>query len=131
MLSVVVPVRGDTRLLLEQLGALRMQEAPQAFEVVVAANSLPRARSVAEAVAARAAHWPALRYVDARARAGAAYARNVGAARATGDLLAFVDADDDASEGCVRAITEAPGEHPAVVSRSEYSLLNSPHARAG
>ncbi|MBF6288814.1 glycosyltransferase [Nocardia cyriacigeorgica] len=97
MTSVVIPAHiatdADRGHLDEQLAALAEQDHPGEFEVVVADN-----RSAPGLEAHLAAHPLGtrlnLRYVPASDTAGAAYARNVGAEHATGEVLLFCDHDD-------------------------------------
>lgn len=89
--SVIVPVHDSTRTLGLQLEALSRQEGAPAFEVVVADNNST------DNPAALVEEWSDrldIRLVDACGPAGAAYARNVGMAAASGDKLLFCDADD-------------------------------------
>ncbi len=129
VLSVVVPVRGAPELLAEQLSALAAQSAAEPWEVVVADDSDPGDDGVAAVVARFAGRLPDLRRVPAGAQ-GAAHARNVGAAAAAGDKLAFLDADDVAAPGWVAAMAAALDRHAVVASRWEFGLLNGPEALA-
>lgn len=89
--SVVIPYGGGGLPGLQrQLDALDRQEGAQSFEVVVAANSR---LALTELNSIRSA-YRALVVVDASARRGPSFARNVGWRRATGELILFCDADD-------------------------------------
>jgi hypothetical protein len=84
--SFVIPVRNDARRLKTCLDAIaRNQHSEAVVEVIVADNdSSDDSREVATAAGARVLRLPGLRVSALRNRAAAA---------ATGDLLAFVDAD--------------------------------------
>ena len=108
-ISVILPVRDGLPWLEEQLRALDSQRCSEAWEVVIAENgSTDGSRQLAE-------RWcrdhPAFRVVDASAASGAPAARNAGVRAATGDLLAFCDADDVVLAGwldsCVTALKKA------------------------
>lgn len=90
--SVVIPCHDVARTLPLQLEALSRQVGAPEFEVVLADNrstdGLPR---LAEQWGSR---LPRLVVVSADDRPGAAYARNVGGARARGERLLFCDGDD-------------------------------------
>lgn len=130
VLTVVIPVRGGPELLAEQLEALAGQSSEEPWEVVVADDSDPGDARVAEVVARFEGRLPGLRRVPAGAQ-GAAHARNVGASAASGDKLAFLDADDVAAPGWVAAMADALDRHAVVASRWEFERLNSPEVLAG
>lgn len=71
---------------------------------------------------------PNLRIVDASARQGPSYARNVGARAAIGDALAFCDADDEVGSGWLAAMGEALRKHDLVACRTDMHKLNPPWA---
>ncbi len=90
--AVIVPCHNATKTLGLQLEALARQVGPTFFEVLVVDN-----RST-DGLRALVNSWrddlPALRLLDAHARPGAGYARNVGAREARASKLLFCDADD-------------------------------------
>lgn len=120
-ISVVIPCFNAASVIGEQLGALTRQTvAPD--EVIVADNgSTDRSRAVAEEYRDR---LPNLTVVDASESRGASYARNAGARAATGDCLAFCDADDVVDEGWLEALKQAFAEHSFLACRLDYELLN-------
>lgn len=89
--SVIVPCRDSTRTLGLQLEALSQQVDAPSFEVIIADNgSSDRLEEFLRS-------WPSklrLSVVDASARPGAAYARNVGMSVARAGKLLFCDSDD-------------------------------------
>jgi len=129
VLSVVVPVRGRPELLVEQLEALAAQSAREPWETVVADDSDAGDDEVAQVVARFEGRVPGLRRVPAGGK-GAGHARNVGAAAAAGDKLAFLDADDVAAPGWVDAMAAALDRHAVVASRWEFERLNTPETLA-
>src|SRR5690349_18103068 len=83
--SVVVPVRDGERFLAEALGSAAAQ-TPAAHELLVVDDgSADGSAELAERLGAR---------VLRQAREGQAAARNLGVRAATGELVAFLDADD-------------------------------------
>jgi glycosyltransferase involved in cell wall biosynthesis len=138
--TVVVPVLDQADELDQQLTAISTQDLHLPFEVIVADNG---SRDGTAAVIRR---WTQrdgrIRGFDASARRGAAAARNAGAAQATGEVIAFCDADDVVRPGwlagCVAALGEAdvvaggldigpergrPPRSPAQLCASEFDFL--------
>lgn len=89
--SVVIPVWNAARHLAEALASVRAQTRPPAEVIVVDDASTDESLAVATRVAAG---WSAVTVVRRAENGGPGAARNDGIARATGDLLAFLDADD-------------------------------------
>jgi glycosyltransferase involved in cell wall biosynthesis len=87
---VVIPIRNGEAYLDAQLAALAAQAYDGAWEVIAVDNGCTD-RSI-EIVESWREGLPALVVADARDRRGLNYARNRGAAAATGDFLAFCDA---------------------------------------
>lgn len=103
--SVVIAARDAASTIDRQLAALAAQSPPFAFEVLVADNgSLDDTAARVEAWGDRLRH---LRVLDASEVSGAGFARNVGAAAAIGEVLAFCDADDAVDPGWLAAIVPA------------------------
>ena len=67
---------------------------------------------------------PRIRLVDASARRGPAAARNIGAADAAGDLLAFCDADDEVQPGWLSACVTGLAKAEVVAGVFDMGLLN-------
>jgi glycosyltransferase involved in cell wall biosynthesis len=105
LVSVIVPAYNRAELIGRQLDALASQRTTRSFEVIVVDNgSTDATASVARAFVDRFAH---LEVVAAPQRRGAAYARNVGAAAASGELLAYCDSDDIVHTGWLDAMAAA------------------------
>ncbi|HRC87256.1 MAG TPA: glycosyltransferase, partial [Thermoanaerobaculia bacterium] len=64
--------------------------------------------------------------VDASGHSGPGGSRNAGALAATGDALAFCDADDEVAPGWLAAMARALAEHELVAARYEMRKLNPP-----
>ncbi len=128
--SVVIPCRAAEDTLPRQLAALAAQEWEGRWEVIVADNG-PATSS--EDMAALIESWgeklPRLRRVDAADRVGAAHARNVGAAKATGRLILFCDADDEVHPGWLAAMARALETEAFVACRYDVERLNSERVR--
>ncbi len=112
--SVIIPVGSVDAALDRQVDAVVHQAGVSRFEVILAINATT---PISDDDALR--RWPSphrvqLRIVPALDRRGAAYARNVGARAARGDLLAFCDADDVVEPRWLSALTESLGHGDAV-----------------
>jgi glycosyltransferase involved in cell wall biosynthesis len=102
--SVVIPVGRADDALEAQLDAVRAQGGVNLIEIILAVNDAAHGALVrVRELVARAAD-PRVRVVDASRRRGASFARNCGAAVATGDVLAFCDADDLVAVGWLAAL---------------------------
>lgn len=103
--SVVIPVRDAERYLGEALGSVAAQTRPADEVVVVDDGSRDGSVAVAERFGARVLRTE-------RPGSGSAAARNRGIEAASGDLLAFLDADDlwepDKLERQTRTLRERP-----------------------
>jgi len=127
--SVIVCVRNGADRMHRQLDAVLGQEWDRPWEVVVVDNGSTDA--TATVAAAYAARDPRVRVVDAAARAGLSYARNVGVAHARGHSVIFCDDDDRVGDGWLKAMGEALRDHDVVAPRMEYAELSEPAALAG
>ena len=105
LISVVIPVLNSATTLPLQLDALASQQYEGAWEVIVSDNG----STDGSAIIARnwIARLPGLKVVDASARRGTNYARNVGVSAARGDFLAFCDADDEVAPGWLTTLAQA------------------------
>jgi glycosyltransferase involved in cell wall biosynthesis len=128
LVSVVIPVRDEEEHVGAQLEALAKQTYEGSWEVVVVDNgSSDWTMRVVERFTAK---LPALTVVDASARRGLAYAKNMGIAWARGDLLAFCDADDVVSPGWLASLVEGAADADVVGGPFEYEALNDALRRA-
>ncbi|MEM8619401.1 MAG: glycosyltransferase [Actinomycetota bacterium] len=107
--SVVIPARNAGDTLAEQLDSLAEQALSERFDVIVADNG--STDQTADIVADYADVALDVRRVDASARSGASYARNVGAAATEAEKLLFCDADDIVSPGWVGALAAGLDDH--------------------
>ena len=111
----------------QQLEALARQECPYPWELVISdGGSTDGTLEVIESYRDR---FPHLRVVDASQKRGIGYGLNVAAAAARGDSLLFCEADDEVSDGWLRAMAEALEKHQFVASPAEVTKLNEPWVR--
>ncbi|WP_345789768.1 glycosyltransferase family 2 protein [Nocardia panacis] len=133
-ISIVIPVlisSVDGRDLLDvQLEALAAQDHIGPIEVIIADNGSPEfLRQYINGHRLR--DRLKLKWVYAAQHPGAAHARNVGAAAATGEILLFCDHDDRAYPSWVRRLVEFLDEgYDLVCSAVEGRTLNVDNPRA-
>jgi glycosyltransferase involved in cell wall biosynthesis len=127
-LSIIIACRNAALTLGETLQALAEQAWPADWEVIVADNG--STDELGQVIARHKQRIPALRLVDASARRGASYARNVAVHAATGEGMLFCDADDVPATGWAVAMEAALRAHGFVASRLEFERLNIPSVRA-
>jgi GT2 family glycosyltransferase len=126
-LTVVIPCLDAAATLGSQLEALAAQDFPEPWELIVADNgSRDATRDVARRFAPR---FPRFTLLDASARPGQAFAKNLAASRAESDELLFTDADDRVGAGYLAAMDRALAEHEAVACRFDVEELNEPWVR--
>lgn len=126
MVSVVIPVLNGERWLGHQLRALERGTA-QPFETIIADNG---STDGSIAIARAFSDEMTVVVVDASERRGQAFARNVGAKVATGDLLLFLDQDDEVGRGYVAAMTSALSGAELIAARMDSDKLNGGWQRA-
>lgn len=127
LVTVIIPVRNGASTLPEELAALAKQSFDGPWEVVVADNgSTDDTLTICSDWASR---LPDFRVVDASDRPGSSHARNVGAAAANGELLAFCDADDVVDEQWLAALVEAAREHDLIGGVQDEARLNDATVR--
>jgi len=103
LISIIVPAHNEEEYIAETLQALKGQSYPY-YEVIVVANGCTDAT-------AAMARDKCDRLIDLPDR-GLSRARNVGAAKARGDLLLFLDADTQLQPGALESIArEFTPEH--------------------
>jgi GT2 family glycosyltransferase len=122
VLTVVMPLRDAAATVGRQLDALAGQDCRHPWELVVADNG--SGDDGPDLVGRWADRIPGLRVLDASARRGAAAARNLGAAAARGDALAFCDADDVVAPGWLEALARALERHQFVAGACDHLALN-------
>lgn len=123
-LSVIVPCFNAADTIAVQLEALANQYWSEPWEVIISDNgSTDETVAIVEQYKEK---LPNLRIVDSSDLQGAAHARNVGVLAATGDALAFCDADDEVAPGWVAAMGEALSKYDFVACRRDYQKLNEP-----
>ena len=126
--SVVIPCRNGARHLAGMLASLARDPLAREIEVVVADNgSTDGSAGVARSFTDR---LPLLRVVDASAERGRTAACNAGAAAATGDVLVFVDADDEVGDGYVSALVAACRDADLAAAGVDGTRLNEPWVAA-
>lgn len=86
MVSIILPVHNEEKVLLQTLESLRKQDYPDdRFEIIVGLNGCTDAsRSIANEFGV---------HVAESKRKGISFGRNLGARAARGDILVFIDAD--------------------------------------
>ena len=104
--SAIIPVLNGERYLAEAIESVLAQMSPVSEVVVVDDGSTDGSRAVAERFG------PPVRLVSST-HAGAGAARNRGVQESSGDLLAFLDADDIWLSGKLERQLAALGEDPA------------------
>lgn len=123
-LSIIIPCYNSAATIANQLEALGRQRWSYPWEIIVVDNdSTDETPAILQQYQRKLPH---LRWVIARERQGAAYARNVGVKEALSDALAFCDADDEAAPGWVAAMGEALQQYDCVAGRLEAEKLNAP-----
>jgi GT2 family glycosyltransferase len=109
--SVVIPAHHRRRELRRTLRSLSVQSlAPDRFEVIVVDDGSPEGMHDESAEALRG--FPGSTFLRNPVASGVSAARNAGAARATGDLLVFLDVDCLAHPDCLQAHLDAQQSGP-------------------
>jgi glycosyltransferase involved in cell wall biosynthesis len=114
VVSVVVPTHGRPALLAEALAGVAAQTRRP--DEVVVADDLGDERSAEVATACARATGLPVRYLPCPPAAGAARARNRGAAEARGEVIAFLDDDDRWAPGHLAAALDAMAAEDAPVA---------------
>jgi glycosyltransferase involved in cell wall biosynthesis len=113
LISVIVPTCYREKLLIDCVDSLVSQTCPS-FEIIVIDQAPePRLKNILEERFARDSR---IRYFHV-VSAGAARARNIGVANASGSIVAFIDDDARADPGWLEELASALNDssHPAVV----------------
>ena len=123
-LSVIIPCFNVAPALANQLEAFACQKCSEPWEIILADNgSTDESVAIARQYQKRLAN---LRIIDASARQGASYARNLGVLNAVGEAIVFCDADDEVAEGWVAAMSKALSKYDFVACRFDCKKLNDP-----
>lgn len=126
VVSVVIPAYNAASQITGQLAALARQDVAFAWELLVCDNG---STDDTAAVALRWTDQLPVQVVDASARRGAAAARNIGAARARGAILAFCDADDIVADDWLLQVEQAMSGADYVVVGARGESAHSTRAR--
>jgi len=122
VISVVLPVLDGMPWLEDQLRALTAQKCDEPWEVLVVDNgSTDGSRELADKWAAEHDRF---QLVDAATESGVPAARNCGARAASGELLAFCDADDVVHAGWLTACVNALANADVVAGVFDFWSLN-------
>lgn len=123
-LSVIIPCFNAANTITVQLEALANQQWSELWEIIVSDNgSTDQTVAITEQYQEK---LPNLSIVDSSDQRGSAHARNVAAAAAAGDALAFCDADDEIAPGWVAAMGEALSKYDLVAGQRDFKKLNAP-----
>ncbi|MEM7100819.1 MAG: glycosyltransferase [Pseudomonadota bacterium] len=121
-LSIVMPCFNEGAYIQASLEALLEQECIHQFEIIVADNgSTDLTREVVRKLQAAD---PRIQLVDASARKGAAAARNMGVQAAKGEMILFIDADDEASDQWMSKMASGLERFPIVGCGFDTISLN-------
>jgi glycosyltransferase involved in cell wall biosynthesis len=121
-LSVIIPCFNAADTIAIQLEALANQHWSEPWEVIISDNgSTDESLKIVEQYKEQV---PNLRIIDASDLPGGAHARNMGALSATGDGLAFCDADDEVGPRWVAAMGEALSKYDFVTGPLDILKLN-------
>jgi glycosyltransferase involved in cell wall biosynthesis len=123
LVSVIVPSYNAGPGLFEQLCALDRQDYGGAYELILVDNG--SRDGSADAARRWAAGRPRAKVVESAAPRGPGAARNAGVRVASGDLLAFCDADDVASPGWLRLMVVSASGADVVAGALDTTALNS------
>lgn len=124
--SVIIPVFNCRETIDQQLDGLDRQTY-RPVEVIISDNG--STDGLCEHIAGHPLRDRlSLRLVDSSQLKGSAYARNVGAKNATGELLAFCDADDVVKPTWLERLVDIAPDYDLVGSTGEAQTLNSDYA---
>lgn len=104
--SIVTPSFNQAPFLRETIESVLGQDYPAIEYIVMDGGSADGSVAILEEYGVRLAHW------ESRPDKGQADAVNRGMARATGDILAYLNSDDLLAPGAVSAVVEAFKKHP-------------------
>lgn len=121
-LSIIIPARNEERRLGEQLDALLDQRLDGEWEIIVVDNG--STDGTADLVRRYAEGSPRIKLLEAHERADKSYAMNRAVIAATGEAIAFCDADDIVAPGWVSSMAEGLSCYEVVTGPNELDRLN-------
>jgi len=123
-LSVIIPCLNGGDTLAFQLEALAAQQWSEPWELIIAdGGSTDKTLEIANKYKN---YFSGFRIIDASARRGPAFARNVGVKAALSGRLAFCDADDEVASGWIAAMGEALNRYDVVYGKFRFDKFNEP-----
>jgi glycosyltransferase involved in cell wall biosynthesis len=122
LLSVIIPCLNVAHFLPFQLEALSGQECQVSWEVLIVDNGSTDA-TVATARSFQS-KLPLLKIIREHKR-GRHHACNAGAEAAQGDMLVFIDGDDEVAPGFLEAMAKALGANDIVGGKFDHRHLNA------
>lgn len=126
IMSVVLCVRNGERTIERQLEALRAQDYPAPWELVLVDNASTDATP--ELLSRRAEKLPGCQLL-VEPRLGLNFARNRGIGASRGAKIALCDADDEVSPEWLRQMVDALGSYDVVGGALDVERLNDPSVR--
>ena len=124
--SVIIPVRNGAATLASQLNALQRQVTTLQWELIVVDNG--SVDGTVEIVSAHLDRFASARLIDGGSRRGAAFAKNVGAQAALGDILLFCDADDEVDERWIDCLADEACHYDFVGGALDRRRLHTGHS---
>lgn len=124
MLSIIIPCLNAEATLAVQLEAVARQRWSEPWELILVDNgSTDSSVKIARRYKDR---FPAFRVIEALDKKRHSYAANSGIRAASGDRLAFCDADDEVAVGWLSSIGDALSKHDVVYGQFRFDKFNEP-----
>lgn len=121
-LSVIIPCLNGAATFRVQLEALAAQSWPEPWELIIAdGGSIDSSREIANEYKSC---FAAFRIIDASAKRGPAYARNLGVKMAMSDKLAFCDTDDEVDTDWIASMGNALDTYDVVYGKFLFDKFN-------
>ena len=121
-ISVVIPCLNGAATFRVQLEALASQNHHEPWELIIAdGGSTDTSKEIATEYKDR---FAAFRIIDASAKTGPAFARNLGVKAASADRIAFCDTDDEVSPNWVSSMANALATYDAVYGKFLFDKFN-------
>ncbi len=111
--SVVIPIKDGRAYLGDALRTALGQEGVNVECIVVDDGSRDHPEEIIDELSPTSG--AAVTFIKNVTNRGRSYSRNVGAAAASGDVLAFLDADDRYRPGHLKGVAEALADHPGCI----------------